>query len=214
MIYEYPDREASIRQGDIFAALPRVEVSLGRIPVLENDEQLVAREWRDIAMDGEEVAAIFPLRPVVAIVASQDCDASRARDITLCEVRPFRDVERKSQETASPKKWKNMLTQQARINQKWFYLPPDEGIGFNDKMAVDFMVTLRVPRAQLETFRDLRKGRLNTLAYEHFRERIGEFFRRYAYDEWYPLDGEELKAYISEYPDTKPFPWQSWASKE
>ncbi len=74
------------------------------------------------------------------------------------------------------------------------------------------MVTLRVPRAELEEVRYLRKGRLNNVADEHFRERIGEFFRRYPYDEWYPLDQDEMEAYIKEYPDIRPFPWQE-ASK-
>ncbi len=141
-------------------------------------------------------------------MATQDCDASRSRDITLCEIRGFREVEGKSKDTSSAKSWKNLITQQARINQKWFYLPPDDKVGFIDKMAVDFMVTLRVPRADLGDLRELRRGRLNTIADEHFRERIGEFFRRYPYDEWYSLDQDELKAYTSEYPGTKPFSWQ------
>ncbi len=151
---------------------------------------------------------IVPVRPVAAIVVTQDCDAARSRDVTLCEIRGFRDVERKSRDTTSPKKWKNLLTQHSRINQKWFYLPPDDRVGFTEKMGVDFLVTLRVPRAELEQLRDMRKGRLNTVADEHFRERIGEFFRRYPYDEWYPLDQDEMKAYLDEYPGTKPFPWQ------
>jgi len=208
VIYEYPDSEAPIRQGDIFIRLPRVEVSLGRIPVVEQDGSFTDQDWRDIALREEEVTAVLALRPVAAIVATQDCDAIHGRDITLCEIRPFRTVEGKAAQTSSPKKWKNILTQHARINQKWFYLPPDEQIGFADKMAVDFMVTLRVPRVELEALRDLRRGRLNGLADEHFRERIGEFFRRYPYDEWYALDRDELKTYIDEYPGTQPFPWQ------
>lgn len=208
MIYEYPLPDLPLRQGDIFVGLPRVEVSLGQIPVLEDDGSMVQREWRDIAAQEQEVTAVFPLRPVTAIVATQDCDATRGQDITLCEIRPFRQVERKAAQTTAPKKWKDILTQHARINQKWFYLPPDERIGLADKMAVDFMVTLRVPRAELEALRDFRRGRLNQLADEHFRERISEFFRRYPYDEWYPLNQQELKAYVDEYPDTQPFPWQ------
>jgi len=135
-----------------------------------------------------------------------------SRDITLCEIRQFCDIERKSQNTSAPKSWKNIITQQARINQKWFYLPPDEKVGFTDKMGVDFLVTLRVPRADLEALRSLRKGRLNGIADEHFRERIAEFFRRYPYDEWYPLNKEELATYVAEYPDAKPFPWQEDAA--
>ena len=166
------------------------------------------RDWREIAQQQQAVTAVFPLRPVAAIVASQDCDAAHGRDVTLCEIQKFRDVERKAKDTQKTKSWVNILTQHARINQKWFYLPPDGRIGFADKMAVDFMVTLRVPRVELETLRDLRRGRLNSLADEHFRERISDFFRRYPYDEWYSLNQEELKAYIDEYPDTQPYPWQ------
>lgn len=207
MIYEFPDVSAPIRQGDIFSGLPRVEISLKNV-VLINETGEYEAKWTDIAQKGDPVNIIVPVRPVVAIVATQDCDAIRSRDITLCEIRAFKDIERKSKDTRSPKSWKNIITQHARINQKWFYLPPDGKLGFSEKMAVDFMVTLRVSRAELEELRDMRKGRLNNIADEHFRERIGEFFRRYPYDEWYPLDQDELNAYTKEYPETKPFPWQ------
>jgi len=54
-----------------------------------------------------------------------------------------------------------------------------------------------------------RVGRLNEVASEHFRERIGGFFRRYAYDEWYPLDKAEFEAYRKEKPEpVEPFDWQ------
>lgn len=207
MIYEYPDTSALIRQGDIFVGLPRIDISLNQVLVFGESGQSVEK-WADIAQKGEPVSIIVPVRPVAAIVATQDCDATRSRDITLCEIRGFKDVERKSKDTISAKSWKNLITQHARINQKWFYLPPDAKIGFSEKMAVDFMVTMRVPRGDIEELRDLRKGRLNAIADEHFRERIGEFFRRYPYDEWYPLDQDELKAYLNEYPEAKPFPWQ------
>jgi hypothetical protein len=207
MIYEFPDTSMRIRQGDIFIGLPRIDMSLNNVLIVSEVGERIA-QWAEIAAKGDPVNIIVPVRSVAAIVATQDCDAARSRDITLCEIRSFRDVERKSKDTTSAKSWKNLITQHARINQKWFYLPPDDRVGFLEKMAVDFMVTLRVPRTELEELRDLRKGRLNQLAEEHFRERIGEFFRRYPYDEWYPLDQEELKAYLTEYPDTKPFPWQ------
>ncbi|MGI6139111.1 MAG: hypothetical protein ACOYI9_08755 [Candidatus Hydrogenedentales bacterium] len=207
MIYDFPDTSAHIRQGDIFIDLPRVEMSLKTVTIFNDVDQRVTN-WMEIAEKGDEVSIIVPVRPVAAIVATQDCDAVRSPDITLLEIRNFRDVERKSQNTTSAKSWKNLITQHARLNQKWFYLPPDDRIGFGDKMAVDFMVTLRVRRRELEELRCLRKGRLNKVADEHFRERIGEFFRRYPYDEWYPLDQEEWKAYKNEYSDAKPFPWQ------
>jgi len=208
VIYESVSENAPLRQGDIFVGIPRVEISLDRITVLEKNNDAISCSWRDIAGAGREIAAVLPVRPVVAIIATQDCDAARSDDITLCEIRSFREVEVKAKETTKPKSWKNIITQHARINQKWFYLPPDDRVIFTDKMAVDFMVTLRVPRLDLEASRQLRRGRLNNIAYEHFRERIGEFFRRYAYDEWYPLDSSEFEAYKNEYTGTQPFPWQ------
>jgi hypothetical protein len=211
MIYEYPDLGAPIRQGDIFVGIPRIELSLQRVLLAQVDGEREAK-WYELAGRTDPFNIIVPVRSVAAIVATQDCDTLHSRDITLCEIREFRDIERKGKDTSAPKKWKNIITQHARINQKWFYLPPDEKVGFAEKMGVDFLVTLRVPRADLEAFRTLRKGRLNGVADEHFRERIAEFFRRYPYDEWYPLNQEELQAYIEEYPDAKPFPWQSTAA--
>ena len=207
MIYEYPDDSAAIRQGDIFIGLPRTDLGLQELPVVENGE-VVVRTWRDVVVRGQAVQAVVGVRPVAAIVATQDCDTLRAPDVTLCEIRSFRDVERKSKETKVPKKWVDIITQQARINQKWFYLPPDARLGFTEKMGVDFLVTLRVPRTDLESYRYLRKGRLNAVADEHFRERIAEFFRRFPYDEWYALNTAELEAYRQNYPDAQPFPWQ------
>ena len=208
MIYEYPDPNQPVRQGDIFVGLPRVDFSLRGIPLVTGEGEQVLVHWREIAGRDEPVSAVLGLRPVAAIVATQDCDALHARDVTLCEIQPFREVEGKAAKTTSAKSWKNVLTQHARINLKWFYLPPDRQIGFAEKMAVDFLVTLRVPRSELEELRDLRTGRLNPVADEHFRERISEFYRRYPYDEWYPLNQEELDAYRREYPDIEPFPWQ------
>jgi len=208
MIYEFHGDSSPIRQGDIFVRLPRVDFALDEMALVsQTEDRSVA--WSEIANKNEPLDIIVSVRSVPAIVATQDCDALRSTDITLCEIRNFRDVERKSQNTSSPKKFKDLITQHARINQKWFYLPPDERIGFEEKMAVDFTVTLRLPRENLERMRSsFRKGRLNQVADEHFRERIAEFFRRYPYNEWYPLSGEELKAYLKQYPDTELYSWQ------
>ena len=207
MIYEFPGQTAPIRQGDIFIGLPRIDLSLEQILLVDEDGERIAR-WEELANQISPVNIIVPVRPVASIVATQDCDANHSRDITLCEIREFRDVERKSKDTKAAKSWKNILTQHARINQKWFYLPPNDQLEFSDKMAVDFLVTLRVPRKDLENLRGLRRGRLNATADEHFRERIGEFFRRYPYDEWYALNEEEMAEYMKEYPGTEPFDWQ------
>lgn len=209
MIYEFPDMEDPIRQGDIFMGLPRMDISLSEVIIVGEIEQRLAK-WDEVAKKGEPVDIIVSVRPVTSIVATQDCDAQHSRDITLCEIREFKEVEGKARQTNAPKSWKNLITQHARINQKWFYLPPDDRLGFREKMAVDFMVTLRVPRKDLETLRSMRRGRLNSLSDEHFRERIADFFRRYPYNEWYPLNVEEMAVYIMEYSDAIPYPWQKF----
>jgi len=212
MIYEFPKNDEPIRQGDIFRQIPHVDLSLGKLPVIIDQNRPVLTTWEKAAVSDDPVLAIVSAKPVNAIVITQDCDASRAEDITLCEIRQFRTVERRSADMKSnPEKWMRLLTQQARINQKWFYLPPDPHLGFTDKMGVDFLVTLRVLRLDLEALRHQRKGRLNDVALAHFRERIAEFYRRYPYDEWYALDKDELKACQKDHPGSQPYRWQTTA---
>jgi len=207
LIYEFPTLDQPIRQGDVFTHLPRIEISFENLTVLDEEGPLDI-SWEEAAFTSENVKAILPVRPVTAVVITQDCDTLRANEISLCEIRPFRDVEGKAKHTKDAKGWVSIITQHSRMNLKWFYLPPDDQIGFDDKMAVDFSTTLRIRRVDLEGFRRFRKGRLNSVADEHFRERLAEFFRRYPYDEWYALDAEELAEYRKRNPEVAAFPWQ------
>jgi len=200
LIYEFPGAEDPIRQGDIFSALPRVEVSLGSITVVE-DEGSRETSWPDLDGLTTPIVAAFPLKPVPAIVITQDCDAVRAVDISLCEIKLFRAVEGKARQ--------RIIIQHSRQNFKWFYLPPDPMVGFEDKMAVDFSSTIRLPREELESLKSLRRGRLNSTGREHFRHRLGYYFTRYAFDEWYALSDEELAIYETEVGGpVDPHPWQ------
>ncbi|MFO8074187.1 MAG: hypothetical protein R6V85_20185 [Polyangia bacterium] len=212
MIYSSVEPEMEIRQGDIFTGVPDIEAALDKLPVLEEDDDVVEVAWKDLLAEGktDAVTALVAVRPVDAIVITQDCDAVRSPYLALCEIYDFRQVEGRAKETKSPKSWMSIITQQARINQKWFYLPPDDVVGFDSKMGVDFRRVLRVPREQLEAMRsEHRRGRLNELASAHFRERLSEFYRRYPYDEWYPLDSEELDVYQKSKPESvEPYPWQ------
>jgi hypothetical protein len=175
---------------------------------LYDEAGISVKDWSEIATK-PETTIVAGVRPVMGIVASQDCDAVRSQDIVFFEIRRFQDVEKKCKDTQKPESWKNVITHQARLNQKWFYLPVDHQVGFETKMAVDFQTVFRVPRLELEVRRsELRKGRLNDVAESHFRERVSEFYRRFPYDEWYPLDPQELAAYEREYPETHPYPWQ------
>jgi hypothetical protein len=83
MIYDFPPIDAPIRQGDIFIGLPRIDMSLQEVPVIEADGEQTIRSWAEISEEGSPVTAILAVRPVAAIVATQDCDAVRAPDITL-----------------------------------------------------------------------------------------------------------------------------------
>ena len=97
----------------------------------------------------------------------------------------------------------------SRQNPRFFYLPTDSHFGLVARSAVDFRVVLPVPRLDLESMRDLRIARLNQIAREHFREALSHFFRRYAFNEWYPLTREEFTAYADQAGEQVPaFDWQ------
>lgn len=211
MIYDAVDQASPIRQGDIFVGLPRVEIELSTMVLVNEDAgglSVTVEAWDRLTSSQRVMRMILPVRSVAAIVVTQDCDALRSDDITLCEIRPFTNVEGMARTANSPKSWMKILTQHARVNLKWFYLPTSGQIGFPEKMAVDFRSTLRLPTAELSNMRHLRRGRLNAEADEHFRERLSEFFRRYPYDEWYPLNPEEFGEYRKTYPDAEPREWQ------
>ena len=211
MIYEFPAPDAPIRQGDIFEGIHRIDLSIDQLSILNANAQPEVVAWEAIRGQVEPITAVAALRSVRAIVITQDCDSVRAPDISLCEIKPFSDVVKGTPGNA--KKWGDHLIRQAIVNLKWFYLPADPGVGFVDRMAVDFLATLRVNRVELEAARHMRRGRLNQTADEHFRERLSEFFRRYPYNEWYPFTKDEFAAYRearSEEADLiEPYPYQT-----
>jgi len=209
MIYEEVSPETPLQQGDIFRAVPKVRVTLTDIPHTSG-EGFQVDNWIDIA-DGSPTRALFRTEATLAIVLTPDCDVLRAEVIALAEIRPFSQVEGKAKDAKVAKSFMKIITQQARINQKWFYLPPDGLFGLDDRMAADFRSVISIPREDLEAVRSLRVARLSSPAIEHFRERLSEFYRRYPYDEWYPLNQEEFEKYLKDKGDAediKPFPWQ------
>jgi hypothetical protein len=211
LIYEFPDATKDIRQGDIFVNLPRIDLSLDKLTIVEEDEKPVETSWETIVEENTPaVTALVGMRPVSAIVITQDCDAQWGNQITLCEIRPFVNVVGLTVPNGvTARWWVSRITERCKTNLKWFYLPPDQRIGFDDRMAVDFQVTISAPLEDLKKYRSYRTGRLIPDADEHFRERLSEFFRRYPYDEWYPLNPEELAAYRSEHPEAEPKQWQT-----
>jgi hypothetical protein len=210
MIYEVVPETDAIRQGDIFRGIPRVDFSMSDIAVVDEDDTRRV-SWQDLLAeqgDSATVAAVLPMKSVDAIVITQNCDAVRGQYLCLCEVEAFLEATGKS-EPKNAKRWQSLITEHSRTNLRWFYLPEDSHFGFTERKAVDFRVILRVPRTDLEAIKSRRLGRLNPQATEHFRESLGQFFRRYPYDEWYPLTREELEAYAaSKREAVPPFPWQ------
>ena len=112
--------------------------------------------------------------------------------------------------TTSPAKWAKELAKGDSESVRYFYLPPDENYGLSERKAVDFRSIIRLPQPHIEQLKKFRIGRLKRVAYEHFREKMAQFFRRYPYDPWYPFNKEELEAYAKDYPpgSIKPFDWQ------
>lgn len=85
----------------------------------------------------------------------------------------------------------------------------DNDIGFSERMAINFHVVFQISSDYLKQYvEELRKGRLNKIAFQHYRESIAQYFRRYPYDEWYPLTNEEFLEYNKEKGPVKPFEWQ------
>ncbi len=212
MIYDIPDPQAPIRQGDIFRQIPRVDLDPAQLLVVSDSakQKTEVLDWLKIATRAARTPALVTIRPVYAIVITQDCDAGRVEDISLCEVDRFDVVYPAGKDAKYPKRTMDLITKQSRVNLKWFYLPREPKIEFTAPMAADFQSVLRVPRAYLEkNIAALRLARLNQIADEHFRERLAEYFRRYPYDEWYPLDKAELEEYRRSKPEPiQPFPWQ------
>jgi hypothetical protein len=191
-----------IRQGDIFRWLPKIEVILGDegLPVLtdQNKDGVKEIDWLTFAHNSEDIAtATVSVRSVQGIVVSQDCDAARAQNIAFCEIRPFSEIEASSSTAKGIAKVVEVITTNSRKNQKWYYLAPDERLNFIERMGVDFQSMFQVNSEMLKKHIELlRLGRVcDDVAWPHFRERVAEFFRRYPYNEWYPLNNEEVKVY-------------------
>lgn len=214
MIYESVNVEDPISQGDIFKNVPRVDFSLETMAVAEGDEEEIEvrqTTWRDAlenATPTKPISALLTIKPVTAIVITQNCDAVRGEYLCLCEIGEYLSATGQNA-PRNPDKWQSLILNFSRTNGRYFYLPEDAQRGFTERNAVDFRVILRMPRVDLERLKDHRIAKLNREANEHFREALAHFFRRYAYNEWYPLTKEEFAAYAAACPEqVNPYPWQ------
>lgn len=210
MIYEGVGSIEPVQQGDIFRNIPRVDFNLSSLAIIDEDDEPKAMTWRDALTSNPDVpiSAILAVKPVTAIVITQNCDAARGQTLSLCQVEDYL-VATNQKSPRDAKAWQSLLMRMSRQNPRFFYLPMDANVGLHVKSAVDFRVVLPVPRLDLESMRDLRIARLNKVALEHFREALSHFFRRYAFNEWYPLTREEFTAYAEQAGEQVPaFDWQ------
>lgn len=162
--------------------------------------------WEDILEENSnQFAAILSLKPVDAIVITQDCDAGRGELLSLCQIMPI-----KEEISEKVDKRHKQLMRIGDDSPRLFYLPIDEKFNINERMTADFRLILSVKRADMEFMKKLRIGRLNDVAYQHFRERLAQFFRRYPVNGWYPLTKEEFESYReSQSEKPEPYPWQT-----
>ena len=214
MIYSIPKPQDILQQGDIFRCIPRVELSMNKLMAakqVDGSVNTIETTWRTEVEDKQSIVyGLLPIKPVYAIVVTQDCDASRSMDISLCEIRIFSELFKTPPSEEQHSKWIKVITKESQLNQKWYYLPACSDIGFNCRMGVDFMSIIRVNRIELEEMReDYRVAKLNDeVAKPHFRERIANFFRRYPYNEWYPFNKKEFEAYTKDKDGpVEPYEW-------
>lgn len=197
MYYDYPLASEEIEQGDIFLDIPRVALTFSALSIVEEGRpNPVSLTWQEVVDNKKDVAAILGVASVPAIVATQSCDAQRRQQITLCEIVKLPQISA----FAEYEGWAltTRVKQLIRHNKEMpgiFVLSPDEKIGFFDRMAVDFSSTIRVGREDLKDFIAKRKARLKKFACEHFREKLAHFFHRYAWNEWYVLNKDEIGKY-------------------
>lgn len=219
-MYSFPADTDPIRQGDIFRWLPKLDLLVGEknLPILSETagEGLREIDWLSVAQSSSTInsninASVYA-KSVTGIVINQDCDSIRNEQILFCEILPLKELFKDYKEdTPNDKKFIDWMSSYNKKNQKWFYLAENDRIGFVRKMSVNFESAFVVPREFINTYKDrLRIGHLDDeVAKPHFRERVSEYFRRYPYNEWYPLNQAELAVYESGKGLVDPkYPWQ------
>lgn len=218
MVYELVDNNQPIQQGDIFKDLPIPFISIEKETLIyerdsaKADKKSIKRAFQSSSCS--LINASFTLQRGYGIVITQNCDAIRDPRISFCFIDKLFEIY-PTEERSRPKNtksWASFLSGQVHNNPGIFYLPPSTlyrmiDIGFNERMAVDFSQIFNLDREELEQNKTLRIGRLGSVANEHFREKLSNYFRRFAYNNWMPLTKDEFEEY--KYKDvSEPYFWQ------
>ncbi len=187
MVYDSVSLEDNLRQGDIFWNLPYVYFNLDELFVFYNESLFEETSWIDLKK--EEVQILASAERTYAIILSQDCDCIREEFISLFIVSDW------DKAYTSSKKWMLEIINLNRSSPSKMYLPHDKNFNIEKKMHIDFCQIFQIKRENLENLKNLRICRLNEEAMEHFREKVAYYFHRYAFDEYYPLDKNEMDKY-------------------
>lgn len=219
--YWQKDLSNKIEQADIFLDLPFLDIISVKVQAIEAKDGEF--KYKEIDLDDysppddgsilNNVIANLELKP--GIVISQNCDNLRRDHISFCEIKNLSKIENNFVQMQPGKRIK-YLTKEYKHKETYFYLPEEDGI-FEDKMAVDFSRIYQIQRVVLEKILKKRIASLSEIPLEHFRIKIANYFKRYAYDSWYVLRKEEYISYYEKHkgdlPDCelkliKPYPWQ------
>ena len=205
MTYVFPDPEDRLRQGDIFFPLRSVYTDPASDLVESGDKSAWTRGT--LQDSRQEVIVQLSARKTWAVLSTQDCDNLRTPSLSFHSIDPLKQAYPNSEKTTATKSWTNNITKHSRYNPHWFYLPADAHVGFSERMAVSFPEVFQVRRETVQAHRAiLRKARLDGDALLHFRESLGRFYTRLAYDERYPMTPEERRSYDEEHSVDEPRP--------
>ena len=75
------------------------------------------------------------------------------------------------------------------------YLPLDSQYQIEERMLINFSTIFHLDGKILSNVQATIMT-LNGDALNHFREKISHYFKRYSYEEYYPLNSEEMDEYL------------------
>ncbi|EKE21845.1 MAG: hypothetical protein ACD_7C00114G0005 [uncultured bacterium] len=211
----------SLEQGDIFNCLPFFNIDSNLIKTIDSADGKLFYKKLDIknyeaSLDGVLRNAVIDIHFKPAILITQNCDVLRSSYISFCEIRKFKDVDGSLDSITSEKRIVEFLTKKYAHQEKYFYLPAEDGV-FDDRMAVDFSRIYQIDRTLLEGMKNKRICSLNLVPLEHFRVKIANYFKRFAYNGWYLLNKAEFNVFktdkekecgAGELKLINPYPWQ------
>lgn len=221
--YKTPAVEDDLNQGDIFISVPFVQLESKIITQMaESDNRLKEMDISSHVPDENQktdlIVASIIWKP--GIIISQNCDAAREEYLSFCEIRKLEDIDKdyaqiihkgmvRTTEYLSKKEYQHQF--------KYFYLLQDPEIFDGNKMAVDFRRIYQVKKEIIDELKNKRITKLTDKSLDHFRSKLANYFKRFAYDGWYVLNKSEYDLFYNEakkkMPDhelslIKPCPWQ------